>query len=183
MRSRIKEGKKELLKESEISLIIDTYDDIFSDFDPRPFSQRALSQDFLDEAKRASRDKNYEKIQIKFLTPKNIRKAWEESIIKRRLKEHFRKHALELKKQHLKIIKEGLSFLLLGIAFMILTGFFLSKSSPTRLTIFLSVFLEPGGWFLFWEGLYLIIFESRKETPYLQFYKKMSTANIIFNSY
>jgi len=35
--------KKKLLQLSEISLIIDTYDDIFSDFDPRPYSQRALA--------------------------------------------------------------------------------------------------------------------------------------------
>ena len=27
---------KELLEESQISLLLDTYDDIFSDFDPRP---------------------------------------------------------------------------------------------------------------------------------------------------
>ena len=46
-----------LLKKSEISLSLDNYDDIFSDFDPRPFSQRALSDDFLIEAKKASRDK------------------------------------------------------------------------------------------------------------------------------
>jgi hypothetical protein len=182
--SRIRESEKAgLLKESEISLVIDTYDDIFSDFDPRPYSQRSLSQDFLDEAKRASRDKKYEKIHLKFLTPKNIRNTHDELMIKKRLREHFKKHALEMKKEHKKIIKEGAFFILLGFIFMTLTTFFLLKKETNVLFTFLSVFLEPGGWFLFWEGLYLIIFDSRREVPYLDFYKRMSAAEIVFKDY
>ena len=45
------EEKQKILEMSEISLILDTYDDMFSSFDPRPYSQRALSEDFLSEAK------------------------------------------------------------------------------------------------------------------------------------
>ena len=33
-----------------VSLWLDTYEDIFSDFDPRPYGQRALSEDFVAEA-------------------------------------------------------------------------------------------------------------------------------------
>ena len=36
--------KQDLLSKGEISILLDTYDDIFSDFDPRPYSQRALSR-------------------------------------------------------------------------------------------------------------------------------------------
>lgn len=50
-------GIKEIIDKAEISLVLDTYDDIFSDFDPRPYGERALSSDFLDEAKKAARDK------------------------------------------------------------------------------------------------------------------------------
>ena len=59
--------KKKLLQLSEISLIIDTYDDIFSDFDPRPYSQRALSDDFLLEARKASKDKVSGTFELNFL--------------------------------------------------------------------------------------------------------------------
>lgn len=184
MRNRRKEGdRKELLKESEISLVIDTYDDIFSDFDPRPYSQRALSQDFLDEAKRASRDKKYEKIQLKFLAPRHIRKAGEEAVIKKRLKDHFGKHTIEYKKERRSIIKEGLFFLSLGIIFMSITTVILVQQNKGYWTTLVSVVLEPGGWFLFWEGLYLIVFEARRKTPELEFYKKMSRAEISFSNY
>src|SRR5690349_704077 len=48
--------QKALLIKSELSIWLDTYDDIFSDFDPRPLNERALSDDFLSEARKMARD-------------------------------------------------------------------------------------------------------------------------------
>ena len=84
--------KRKLLEESEISLIINSYDDIFSDFDPRPYTQRSLSVDMLDELKRASRDKASGQTELKFLIPKDLRKESDEIQIKKRLREHFKRH-------------------------------------------------------------------------------------------
>ena len=50
---------------SEIPLWLDNYNDLFSDFDPRHYSNRALSQDFLEELKRASRDKQTKTVNLK----------------------------------------------------------------------------------------------------------------------
>ena len=36
-------------KEGNVSLVLESYNDIFSDFDPRNYSERALSDDFLIE--------------------------------------------------------------------------------------------------------------------------------------
>ena len=79
-------------KEANISLILDSYEDIFSSFDARRHSEKALSTDFLDEAKRASRDKDSGSIELKLLIPKNKRQLGEEIIIKKRLKRHFQHH-------------------------------------------------------------------------------------------
>lgn len=174
--------KNKLLKDSEIGLWIDTYDDIFSDFDPREYSERALSQDFLEEAKRASRDKK-EGIQLVFLAPKHIRNSGTESIVKKRLKDHFKKHSVEFKKDKMKTIREGLIFFILGILFMVAATFVIAGQNMGFLITLLSVFLEPGGWFLFWQGLDLIIFRAREKAPELEFYKKMSRAEIIFKDY
>ena len=98
--------KKEIdprkFREGNISLILDSYDDIFSDFDPRPFAHRALSDDFLLEAKRAARDKQGS-LELRFLIPKNERKLDAETIIKGRLREHFKSEeaTLEAKAQSL----------------------------------------------------------------------------------
>ena len=43
----------QLQPRKEISFWLDSYDDLFSDFDPRPYAQKGFSEDFLDEAKRA----------------------------------------------------------------------------------------------------------------------------------
>lgn len=168
---------------SEIPLWLDDYNDLFSDFDPRHYSYRALSQDFLEELKRASRDKPAKSVKLKLLVPRNLRDIKEENVIQRRLKEHFMKHFLRLKKENKKMMTEGTLFLLSGIAFMVLTTYVLVLREKNFFLTLLSVFLEPGGWFLFWEGLYLMIFESRKKHPDLKFYKKMSKVKVNFMSY
>lgn len=172
-----------LLAKSEISLQIDTYDDIFSDFDPRPYSQRALSDDFLIESKKASHDKK-DTIELRFLIPRFQRKLEQEIIIKRRLREHFKKHVQEINQEYSNIIKQGLIFVFIGVIFMILTTFILIRNMGTSAILtFLSVLAEPAGWFLFWEGLNLTIFKSKVVKPDLEFYRKMSKTEIIFESY
>src|SRR3989344_8520573 len=91
-------GKVSNLREGNISLILDSYDDIFSDFDPRDYSEKSLSDDFLVECKKAAIDKN-DKLELRFLVPKQKRNLIEEVLIKKRLKEHFQKHFKEKKEE------------------------------------------------------------------------------------
>jgi len=177
-----KKEQQELLKKSEISLWLDTYDDIFSDFDPRPYSQRAISDDFLLEAKKASKDKE-SGIELKFLIPKSIRKEEQEGLIVRRLREHFKKHADELKKDYKSLVKRGMQFVVIGIILMFLATYILVRYHEGLVTGFLVVFLEPAGWFFFWEGLSQVIFESKKKKPDLKFYEKMAKCEITFWDY
>jgi len=175
--------KKELLKQSEISLMLDTYDDIFSDFDPRPYSERALSDDFLIEAKKASRDKTTG-IELKFLIPKTERNLINEILIKRRLREHFKKHVSSLLAERGKIRRQGLLFCFIGTILMLTASFLFFKSlEKSFITSFLITLLEPASWFLFWEGLNQAIFESRKSSSDLDFYRKMSKCDINFYAY
>jgi hypothetical protein len=83
----------------------------------------------------------------------------------------------------MKTIREGLIFFILGILFMVAATFVIAGQNMGFLITLLSVFLEPGGWFLFWQGLDLIIFRAREKAPELEFYKKMSRAEIIFKDY
>lgn len=172
--------EKKLGRLSDIGLWIEDYDYIFSDFDSRPYSQKLISEDLLSEMNRASKEKKTGGIEIKFLVPKNKRDFRKESIIKKRLKEHF-KHTLQnLEDTKRKLLKEGALFVFFGIIFMFVATFFLTKGTSDFFLTFLSVLSEPAGWFLFWEGLNLIIFDSKKKVPDLDFYRKMSKAQIIF---
>lgn len=178
------EEKQKLVQISEISLSLDNYDDIFSDFDPRPYSQRALSDDFLIEAKKASKDKPSGGIELKFLMPQEQRNPANENVIKKRLREHFKKHANLLAKEYKQTIHQGVWFASLGIALMLITSILFFKYTSKSLFIsFLIVFLEPASWFLFWEGLRLVIFETKTKKPEHDFYNKMSKCEVNFISY
>lgn len=176
---KINEEKQKILQMSEISLQLDSYDDIFSSFDPRPYSQRALSVDFLDESRRASRDKK-EGVELKLLIPKYKRDVKQEGIIKRRLLEHFRRHHEMVKQETKGIMKTGLFFVVLGVILMFLATFVFFKYEKSAITSFFVILLEPASWFTFWEGLNHMIFESKRTRVELNFYRKMSKCEIIF---
>ena len=174
--------KEELLAESEISLILDSYDDIFSDFDPRPFAHRALSDDFLLEAKRAARDKQGS-LELRFLIPKNERKLDAETIIKGRLREHFKRHYDLLKIEVAQTRKKGWLMALVGIICIIFASYLLSLDMDTFLIHLLIVILEPAGWFTAWTGLDEIYYTVNQKKPDMDFYQKMMHSGIIFVSY
>ena len=178
-----KSKKERLLQLSEISLWLDSYEDIFSDFDSRPYNQRALSGDFLTEAKKASLDKD-SKIELKLLVPKKkINKKYEDMIV-RRLKEHFNKHFRIIENEVKGMKEQGFLFIAFGIVLMFLATLLLFKYGETGFfTSFLIILLEPGGWFLFWEGLDTLLFESKRAKPDLDFYKKMTKCRISFIGY
>lgn len=167
---------------SEVRFAINEYEDIFSDFDPRPVPLKGFSDDFLEEAKRACAVKE-EKIDFIFMIPKNERNLKEEARIEDRLKKYFRKHLGILEKEKRKTIKTGLYFTILGIILMFAaTYLFFTFKNESFMTSFFTILLEPAGWFLFWEGLDLVIFKSRVIGPDLDFHRKMANATIKFTS-
>jgi len=180
-----KEQDRKILEKGEVSLLLDDYDDIFSDFDPRPYSVKSLSVDFLEEAKRATREVKMGKFGVNFLVPSSKKNMDKEKNIKNRLKDHFKKHADLLKKEWKKIIMQGVYFLGAGILFMVAASYilFFYHAEISFLKELLVVMLEPGGWFLFWEGLDLMIFEQKRINPDLTFYQKMTKAEIVFSHY
>jgi hypothetical protein len=175
--------KKSLLSKSEISLILDKYEDIFSSFDPRPYTQRSLSVDFLDEAKRASKDKEFHGIELKILMPKKKRNKKDEIVIKRRLHEHFRRHFELVNDEVRNLRRKGFLFVFAGIIMMVLAAFVSMNLNSSFAANLVLILLEPGGWFFFWEGLYFVLIDPRSKESDLHFYKKMSNCTIEFLSY
>ncbi|MCS7134543.1 MAG: hypothetical protein NZ889_01645 [Candidatus Pacearchaeota archaeon] len=177
------EEKQKLLQLSEISILLDSYDDIFSDFDPRPFSQRALSDDFLLEAKKAAKEKAKGIIELKLMIPSKERNQELERVIKRRLRSHFKEHYEKAKKEVKNLVKKGFLFLGLGVALMIFATYLLTIGIDSFTLNLLIVLAEPGGWFLFWTGLDQFFNEIKSKKPELEFYERMSKCEITFFSY
>ena len=169
------------LQNASISLVIDTYEDIFSDFDPRPFSERALSDDFLLECKKAAMDKE-EGLELLFAVPRNKRSINDETKIKKRLRDHFRKHHLEKEQEIEKLKFEGWRWVAIGAVLMILSAF-LETSTKNFIINLLVIIVTPASWFSFWEGLGKVFIDSKEKKPDQEFYHKMASATITFRSY
>lgn len=168
-------------------LKLEKYTDIFSSFDIRPYSKRALSVDFLDEVKRSVSDrKEDEGVEIILNMPEGERNEAHETMIKERLATHFKRHYHLVLKEKLRILKLGIGMVILGVISMIAATFIIFEDPTHNLTLsFLVVFLEPAAWFLLWEGMDLIIFNSKKLNPDLSFYRRMSHSqtHVHFQSY
>jgi hypothetical protein len=175
--------KEDILKMSEIALWLDTYDDIFSDFDPRPFNQRSVSVDMLDELKRASRDKASGQTELKFLIPAKDRKLETELNIKKRLKDHFKRHFEEINNGKKKIFAKAITFVILGFAMLFFAAYIDHLGKSGLLYSAIVIFFEPAGWFTFWFSLEQIFDYFKEKNPEAVFYEKMSNAEISFISY
>ena len=180
--TQIEEERKQLLAKGEISLWIDNYDDIFSDFDPRSYSQRALSDDFLIEAKKAVREAKGVLI-LRFLVPTSVRNNQQESMIRRRLREHFRKHHDNAEREMRGLVRNGILLALGGFALMLAAAFIAHAQRESFLSIFLTVLFEPAGWFMVWYGMDKIFYTAKEKRTELDFYQKMSKVDIDFDSY
>ena len=180
---KTEEDKQKILKMSEISLWLDDYDDIFSDFDPRPYSQRSLSDDFLSEAKKASRDKNPSKLELRFLVSADKIDQKIEAIIKKRLHEHFNKHVHLLRNEMKNTRNNSIIVAFMGILMMLAATYIRSIEPNTFFIRFLFVLLEPAGWFATWFALDRLFYMTEKNKTEYLFYEKMSKCEIIFSSY
>ena len=174
--------KKDLLRKGEVSLWIDNYEDIFSDFDPRPYSQRSLSDDFLTEAKKMARGAKEGTMQLRFLVPRSLRKSAHEQLIRKRLHEHFTYHHARLVRETKGNVRNGILLAILGFALMAVAAF-LAHQYDTLWAIIIIVLFEPAGWFTVWYGFEKIFYTAKEKAGDLEFYERMSKASIVFESY
>lgn len=166
--------------EREISLWLDSYDDIFSDFDPRPYSERNISEDFLDEIKKISQERETDIALIRLMLPARKRKKEEEELIRKRLHNHFKKTELYYRQKMQKLKRRSIVFILLAVVMMLAASFLASLNSPYLLNRILFVITEPAGWFLMWTGLENLFTTSRRHTADLISYEKLAHAKTQF---
>jgi hypothetical protein len=165
-----------------VSLWLDTYEDIFSDFDPHPYGQRALSEDFLAEAKRAVRDRRDDVPELRLLIPAHVRNLESEAPIWKRLRDHFRRHADRLARERRRGIWVSLGIAAAGFAIM--TASALLRRQPETVTrTVLHVLMEPAGWFAVWFGLDQLFYGTRELAREHAFYGKMARADVVFTPY
>ncbi len=165
----------------EIGIVIDTWDDIFSDFDPRPLEERTVSEDFLDELRKRYKETRFGEYLITIYAPLSLKDEASEKIVSQRLKKHFRHKFLQKKKVITVIRLRGLIFVIIGIgslSFLTLATYFRFLS---ELAIQISaIILMPLGWFGIWEGLSKLIDTSPAVIQDEKLFEKLSKAKFSF---
>jgi len=176
------EEKIALANVGKLSMWLEDYDDLFSDFDPRPYGERAISDDFINEYQKMLKETvSGEQFELRLLVPKEIRNEKEEEVIKKRLKNYFKSVERDYSHKVISITKMGIKLAALGILFMILAAwFYMSESFFSKLMV---IIFDPAGWFMIWYGLDQIFYNAAEKRKHLSFYEKTSRTDIIFISY
>jgi len=173
----------ELVSMREITIRLDTYEDIFSDFDPRPYSQRELSEDFLKEIQRRFMEDSRGRFEIHFTIPSSERDTREEALIKKRLREHFSTMVVHENAFIKKTRAQGYQYIIAG-AFVLLSDVF-ALAVLNESSIFykiLSVLIVPAGWYGMYTGMGKVIDEPAISVEKMLAYEKFEKANYIFLS-
>jgi hypothetical protein len=139
----------------EIAISLDTYDDLFSDFDVRSYSDRALSKDFLDELRlRMRRIRDKADLAIVFLVPESGRDVSVEAQIVERLRGFFAEREGHYVREDRNAALRGLAFIGLGLALSVLANFIVDRF--LSMPLFNDFLLIPS-WFFVWSGFDCLI--------------------------
>lgn len=167
----------------QISIWLDSYDDIFSDFDPRPYSERILSDDFIAELKKVSREEVFDISELRLLLHEKVRSPESEPTIIKRIHTYFRKGNNRLARR-MKIIRGSAILLALsGMVLILLASYISGMNSDKFYMKILFVLFEPAGWFFVWTGMDDLFFTGRKRKDELDFFSKMAKTKVVFASF
>ncbi|MBL7872546.1 MAG: hypothetical protein JNM78_13095 [Cyclobacteriaceae bacterium] len=171
------------MEPAEVSMWLDSYNDIFSDFDPRPFQERMLSDDFISEARKACKEKKGGIRTFNLLLPAAIRNEQDEKRITSRLSAYFKHAYRQQYAKALEIKKKGLYFIGSGITLMLVASYVSFLKSEKYYVHILLVLFEPAGWFMLWAGLDHLVYTAQQLKEDLKFYTAMAHSQLVFVSY
>jgi hypothetical protein len=169
-------------KPNKISLALDNYDEIFSDFDQGEIQERRISDDFIEELKKMALEKDTSQFEIIMLIPKQERNVKTEQTITNRLISFFKIKFYEEKKIKTKHKKQGLRLLLAGLTLLFIAGYISKFQSSIIVLRILFVLTEPAGWYFAWTGFEKIFDTREKSDELFSFYTKMIKSKFKFES-
>jgi hypothetical protein len=165
----------------EISIVIDDWDDIFSDFDPRPLEDRAFSEDFIYELKKRYRETKTGRVFVSICAPIRLKDEKSEKTVIQRLKREFKREGLQRRKDINRMRTRGAAFVFCGICFLGILTLLTYHEKFSRFAIdMIGIILMPLGWFGIWEGLSKIVDSSPKFHQDQILFEKLAKADYKF---
>ena len=174
---------QDLLRRSEGSIWLDGYDDIFSDFDPRPYTQRTISDDFILTVRKAIQTKKNGALELTLLLAKASRDEKTETLVRKRIIGHFQSQLSRLELDIKRMHREGLVLTLSSILVLFVAVTLPMLGMNEYLKNLLQVILTPGGWFMIFNGLDYIVYKPRQKRADAEYCRKLSRCRITFLDY
>lgn len=161
-----------------IDIALDSYDDIFSDFDITPYAKRQLSEDFIIEMLRRVPASTDGPVKVVLSIPQAARDPQDEKVIQKRIRHVFSKKLQEIEGEIRTYQQKGLKYMLIGSVIILLT---LVETDWLLLNTIFNILLVPG-WFGIWTGLAKIFDEPADLIKAKKAYQTLSTAQYVFVS-
>lgn len=164
----------------ELSLWLDTYDDIYSDFDSRSYLKRRISEDFIDELRMSLKYRKDQPDALILMLPGSQRHADIEKEITISIHEQIKDRLNMLLHKVRNILTRGLLLFATGLLLTGVSAFVTLKKPVGYLPLLLRISLEPASWFMLWTGLDLLIYDYRKLRKETFFYKILASLKVHF---
>ena len=166
----------------EIRIWIDDYNDIFSDFDPRDYSERNISDDFLREVKKVASENDFDVKTLHLLVDAKLRNEKTEAIIVERVHHEFAESFKAYSGKRKRYRSRSILFLVAGLLMILGASYLSYLKAEYPLTHIPLVILEPAGWFLTWTAFEQIFRSGKKSMPEFIFYSKLNKTKIVFGN-
>ncbi len=172
---RIQDAKtvSDVLQMAPIAL--DSYDDLFSDFDPSPYERRLLSEDLFKELYRRHNETPKGELMLTFTLPGSMRSDKIETLARKRIREHFRERLRKVERDIREARKNGIVRIVIGVFFEALMLSFLTLSNAAAISSF-----SVLSWYLIWSGLERLLEIPSKLSGEQAFVEKFAKAEYKF---
>lgn len=165
-----------------VDIALDSYDDIFSDFDPSPFERRALSGDFIKELMRRYSETRHGKIEVVFSLPRAARNRDIEALIKTGLREHFEWQLDELWADINEDRRTGGLYIGVGAVVIALSTLLTMYAQEQAILKILGEIILVPGWLGEFMGLEKILESKARRKKQCEFLEQFRDALYVFVS-
>lgn len=168
---------------AELSLWLDSYNDIYSDFDARTLLKRRISEDFIHELELAYHRREENTNSLALQVPASLRIETDEKLITERVSNYFNREY----ENSARILKsnssKNLVFLGVSIIIMVINVILTLRPSESGRLNAWRILLEPAGWFFFWNSLEYFFYDRSIDSTRTKFWNTVAGWKILFKSY
>jgi hypothetical protein len=163
-----------------IDVSLDSYDDVYDEWDPSPFKKRDIEDEFDDFIRDSSSDIPLKYgLVIELYLPSNVNDPKKERILKEAYDNFYRFQYNRAKKLQQEIIQKVMNNLILAIMFLFF-GYFSYPQGENIVLLIIKEGIFIGGWVFLWEVFTLLFGTLKDHNKQIKIISRLINASIRF---